>query len=292
MSSFWLRLFGLLACGGAWTVSPSWCSAEEVESDNPFAVDSLHAKFVPSPLGKPAEIVPVVSGPVTQPAGLSLAVAEDCQSCDAGQCPFCPNQKPSTTAPAVIDLPELLSGSDASAIETIKRKLGINLFAGTLFNTTPDAAPAGVCEPAQVESQCSPFQSSTCEIFASPAVANSTYYSFSPATHRSLDDVAALRDCGHMLDEAAHRLESQNLFDQADAVRQTAQSLRLKARDLHAVAAKSPVHSTAPQTVSWEFEAFSAPPSPPPPMYNFFGQPVHWEALVPTQPGYYPNPSR
>ncbi|MEX2142596.1 MAG: hypothetical protein WD894_25305 [Pirellulales bacterium] len=52
--------------------------------------------------------------------------------CGAG-CPKCGFKDPHVT-PVVLDMPELLGGSDEAAIDVIKRKLGINAFRGGIFD--------------------------------------------------------------------------------------------------------------------------------------------------------------
>jgi hypothetical protein len=220
-----------------------------------------------------------------------------------GCCPKC-CFKDSKVTPVVVDVPELLGPSDVTAIEVIKRKLGINAFRGSIFEdpqfpaaqwlscdappklgisfcdafslinvgassacgtscnaidmgkstvTTATAATtsneicssheacatAGACSTANAQcDKCSDsgLLTQACESRPASTVEASTVVSAprGRAVSSSIeeDSVAALRRASLDLDEAAMRLEVSDRYSEADALREAAQHLRMKARDL------------------------------------------------------------
>jgi hypothetical protein len=208
--------------------------------------------------------------------------------------------------PVVMDLPELLSRNDAAAIDTIKHKLGINVFRGSIFEGADEPATqlmkqsaaaewlCGAHVPAQLsaelkkdpppelrtfdvvlekleEADCGPLpgpvaenskQAQACNANATvslSAVADQAADSatcsarrasvtdcayscatstpsrvsleLTPVTAADETPVATLRRTGMALDEAAQRLEESERYSEADALREAAQLLRLKARE-------------------------------------------------------------
>jgi hypothetical protein len=199
-------------------------------------------------------------------------------------CPKCGLTNTQIT-PVVLDVPELLGPSDATAIDVIKRKLGINVFRGSIFeepdfpatklfmNDAPPRLQTQICDPltgtcAQASAACG----ARCDALACDKthVATSTTVaaadeacdascgkacnaacagekvavgvataSLAGAPHGKAfsssiqeDSVAALRRASLDLDEAAMRLEVSDRYAEADALREAAQHLRVKARDL------------------------------------------------------------
>jgi hypothetical protein len=223
-------------------------------------------------------------------------------ACDA--CPKC-GFKDSQVAPVVLDVPDFLGPSDATAIEVIKRKLGINPFRGSIFEEPSfsavqifgaDAPPrlaTSICEPICEAGACSSATcgtccdaSDTCRTAAATATAAkirnevvsshetcaagsecsaagaqcdpgcngsdactcaaeprtnigvaSDWLTFNPrsqafASSIEEDPVAALRRASLDLDEAAMKLEVSDRYAEADALREAAQQLRFRARQL------------------------------------------------------------
>jgi hypothetical protein len=220
-------------------------------------------------------------------------------------CPKC-GFKDSQVTPVVLDMPELLGGGDEAAIATIKRKLGINAFRGSIFEgpPTPTAqllrhdAPAelkmfdcvlekltGVASKTTCGAECAQstaaIESTAAVATTTPAVCGETCTAASSdtsatacneqcsaackannvaatasasdcttgpvettryvivdgqvGTHRGLpsERIELLRElAGPGLDEVANELEKADLYAEADAVREAAQRLRLKAREL------------------------------------------------------------
>jgi hypothetical protein len=214
-------------------------------------------------------------------------------------CPKC-GFKDSHVTPVVLDMPELLGGSDEASIAVIKRKLGINAFRGSIFEepAAPTAqllkhdAPAElktfdcvlekltgstaktVCDaecaaspvavsttgPAACNETCTAACSSTStaacsdtctagcktEHVAATACASDCTTSHVATTVDVVEEyvggtvvpppsdrVELLRELAAPgLDEVANELEKADLYAEADAVREAAQRLRLKAREL------------------------------------------------------------
>jgi hypothetical protein len=242
-------------------------------------------------------------------------------------CPKC-RKAEAAVVPVVLDVPELLGPGDASAIGAIKRKTGINVFHGSIFDG-PDAPTIRLIQgeqPAELESfdhvlerigysgtaaawravgcdiddvtnglkcagKCaeSPACDQVCDgerkltaglkvvrafgnacydAFGGPKVtigstdstrcadtcdenrcesddimgsinprrpiARFTPSSFVPSRDEDsqTDPIIALRHASHGLDKVAEHLEEQERYAEADAMREAAQQLRLKARSL------------------------------------------------------------
>jgi hypothetical protein len=205
-------------------------------------------------------------------------------------CPKC-GFKDVNVKPVVLDVPELLGPDDATAIETIKRKLGINAFRGSIFedpappaaqlfpqgaapelkaqtcdaaccskNTTAattacstTAAAGGVCNAAKgscaagdaVAAASDHFCTAVGECSANASNKNigvpkdwliSAPLARAVATSIEENAVLALRGASFDLDEAAKQLEACDRYHEADALRQAAQELRIKARELKKLA--------------------------------------------------------
>lgn len=112
----------------------------------------------------------------------------------------------------------LFSGSPAkdpssepsrNELETIKRKVGINLFQGTLLDKVPSTA--GGTQSDELETETSE---------SSPAAGSTSR----KPTH--------LRRAAYHLDIAAHQLELAEEYEQADQLRETATLLRQQARQI------------------------------------------------------------
>jgi hypothetical protein len=197
-------------------------------------------------------------------------------------CPKC-GFKDSQVTPVVLDMPELLGGSDEAAIDVIKRKLGINAFRGSIFDGP--AAPAAQLmkhdAPAELKTfdcvlekltgsdskitcgvECLEAQAAVCTAgpggctaACSAACKTSDTTVDSTASDCTLaplattvevsepnagltllpppsDRVELLREFAPGLDDLANKLEDADLFAEADAVREAAQRLRVKAREL------------------------------------------------------------
>jgi hypothetical protein len=203
---------------------------------------------------------------------------------ERGACPKC-GFSDSRVAPVVLDVPELLGACDATAIDVIKRKLGINAFRGSIFeepgfpaaqlfiNDAPPVLKTHVCDPySGTCAQSSQACATLCDALdcGKSNVATSTAVNAShevcgascdktcdtacagekavvgvataalPGAPRGkayassieVDSVAALRRASLELDEAAMRLEVSDRYAEADALREAAHHLRVKARDL------------------------------------------------------------
>jgi hypothetical protein len=214
--------------------------------------------------------------------------------CDA--CPKC-GFKGSHVAPVVLDLPDLMGPGEATAIDVIKRKLGINVFRGSIFeepefpaaklfiNAATPALKTQTCDAysgscGQATSACSTFCDvldcgksnvattvsvnaiteacqAPCEKACSAECASAKEHvgvatTSAPAAPRGMafsssiqeDSVAALRRASLDLDEAAMRLEVGDRYAEADALREAAQHLRAKARDLKRAASAGETAAT------------------------------------------------
>jgi hypothetical protein len=219
-------------------------------------------------------------------------------------CPKC-GFKDSQVTPVVLDMPELLGGSDEAAIEVIKRKLGINAFRGSIFDgpaaptaqllkhDTPaelktfdcvlekltgsdatstcgveclesqaavcTAGPAGCAESCAAACKATDVAvesvSDTCTLTPVATAANGSGYSAEITLLPGPSDrVELLRHVSPGLDELANKLEDAELYAEADAVREAAQRLRLKARELKtgisAVISPPPVKPVSTTTAS------------------------------------------
>ena len=100
-------------------------------------------------------------------------------------------------------------GPSHQELETIKRKVGINLFQGTLLDEVPDSNRTSHADESQ-------------RAASSPALAS---------TSRK---PAKLRRAAYHLDFAAHQLEMAEEYEQADGLRETAALLRQQARQIRA----------------------------------------------------------
>jgi hypothetical protein len=184
----------------------------------------------------------------------------------APTCPLC-RYHDSQVKPVVMDVPEWLAPSDTTAIETIKRKLGINAFRGTIFDgrdqpaetIVKQEAPARLltvewvpetarcdesgsscqcaCPAAKVKSDCQYTADSEedCPGAESTSLASSPPPAPLDADNKSEghpQPVHVLRQGSAELDELAKRLEEDDRYAEADAVRHAAQQLRLTAREL------------------------------------------------------------
>ena len=207
--------------------------------------------------------------------------------CDA--CPKC-GFKDSHVTPVVLDVPELMGPSDASAIEVIKRKLGINAFRGSIFEA-PDCSAAQLFSNAACTAidavcghdSCSAFGvcsaeseqcDKTCDTGACAAQTKVTVgvaAASSPSAPRDQafakmieeDPVAALRRASLDLDEAAMKLEVSDRYAEADALREAAQHLRIKARQFkvgQSVSATNHTNASAVQA-TWYAPAAYCPES-------------------------------
>jgi hypothetical protein len=192
-------------------------------------------------------------------------------------CPQC-GFKDAQVMPVVLDMPELLGGSDETAVDVIKRKLGINPFRGSIFEgpETPAAqlqkqdAPAelkafdcvlekltAIDTSAECGSQCLQSQTAACTTGSGECAAACTgraqtaqsaegdsapeflinaadlaNRNYSVGLSEPADGVELLRQVSPGLDELANKLEDADLFAEADAIREAAQRLRIKAREL------------------------------------------------------------
>ena len=225
-------------------------------------------------------------------------------------CPKCGFTNSHVT-PVVLDVPELLGPGDATAIDVIKRKLGINVFRGSIFEEPAfptarlylhDAPPvlrtqlcdSGSCafSTAQratscdslhcdksdvaavtaVDSKCDVCQTACDKAAATTACAGANpngdaastaapaaIHGIAFASSIGEDSVAALRRASVDLDEAAMRLEAGDRYAEADALREAAQHLRVKARGLKQSASAGQT-TTASQPPYGSVTEWLAPP--------------------------------
>ncbi len=141
-------------------------------------------------------------------------------------------------APLMIDLPELMGPIDRSMVETMKRKLGLYPLAGTLFDEGPcfiamppvplfdgeavhfpDKQVTAVIDDNDCPGSCKPINTTPSLQMLVPALP-------------MIESVEVLRQSSKELETTADRLEQCDLYEQADAVRCTAQGLRQRAREL------------------------------------------------------------
>jgi hypothetical protein len=181
-------------------------------------------------------------------------------------CPKCA-LKDSKVTPVVFDVPDALGPSDATAIETIKRKLGINSFRGTIFDGAEPPArqlikqdapaklltldrvlegvdrcdescscPSSACATDQTKStsENSAKTDDDCPGATPPAGNRPRAVSLEPVRDEAIDydPISVLRQTGWELDHCAQNLEDIDRFTEADALRDAAQVLRVKAREL------------------------------------------------------------
>jgi hypothetical protein len=224
--------------------------------------------------------------------GHCLAGTTATSSCDHAHC----------RQPVVVDLPELLGPNDTSAIDVIKRKLGINVFAGTIYENAA-SPPAGIWS--SDETTYHP-QKPTTAIFSHPEhgtyhvigvdfdsnagligevyldddcpgstprdVAKTSYVTEEPECTQCTVGIDALRNSAEDLDSAANQLERLESFEQADMIRSAAHDLRHLARRLRHNGGPLPaVSAAAPMPLGARFDVLSedvreCTADPPPPI--------------------------
>ncbi|MDZ4819575.1 MAG: hypothetical protein SGJ20_11435 [Planctomycetota bacterium] len=139
-----------------------------------------------------------------------------------------------TQQPIAVDLSQLMGGPEQCPVEFMKNKLRMNVFAGTLFDDAASMPPVPMQEQGRFWTEAShpvsypAYADDDCP--GSREMIRKTSH-VQPVPAPECDSaVEALRCSSRELDMAAERLEALDLYDQADAIRQTAQELRMKAR--------------------------------------------------------------
>jgi hypothetical protein len=216
-------------------------------------------------------------------------------SCDNANC----------RQPVVVDLPELLGPTDGSAIDVIKRKLGINVFAGTIYENSPPS-PALPCAssawhsdeihyyPTPTANQLFPQHDARmyrlsvgigvisdagllgdldddCPGSTPRDVAKTAYVAEEPECTECTVGIDALRNSSEDLDSAANHLERLERYEQADLIRSAAHELRHLARRLRHNGGHLPTVSVAPMPLGARFDVLSedvreCTADPPPPI--------------------------
>jgi hypothetical protein len=237
----------------------------------------------------------------TEPCHCSTAACR-CPSTDAAAASSCDSAH--CRQPVVVDLPELLGPTDGSVIDVIKRKLGINVFAGTIY----DASCAPPCSTDTAAFDWLPnfeaeadkpligrgyhfnriagvgvnsdaglvgdvyLDDDDCPGSASRGVATTSYVTEEPECIECTVGIDALRNSGEDLDAAANQLEKLERYEQADQLRNAAHELRYLARRLrHNGGAIPTVSVGAPMPLGAQFDVLSedikeCAAEPPPPL--------------------------
>ena len=176
-------------------------------------------------------------------------------TCDSSNC----------RQPVVVDLPELLGPTSDSAIDVIKHKLGINNFAGTIYDNPPPPPhcatgawvvddityyPVRPATPLFPQPNLHQYRLAGVgvnsgagligDVFlddedcpgSTPRVAKTAYVTEEPECIEGTVGIDALRNSGEDLDSAANQLERMERYEQADLLRNAAYELRHLARRL------------------------------------------------------------
>ncbi len=310
-----LPLFGIAALFGSLTTLSVVLAVDPI--DYPYEVHAVPRNDKALIYTPPAhyQAVPDCSEKCSQclASDWSAAVTQPTASCQCTTPCRCPATEPTAIwscdnsncrQPVVVDLPELLGPTDDSAIDVIKRKLGINNFAGTIYENPPPLPPysAGAwvadqimyfparpitplfSQPNQHNYQLAGLGMNSeagligdvyidedCPGSTPRGVAKTSYVTEEPECIECTVGIDALRNSGEDLDSAANQLERMERYEQADLLRNAAHELRHLARRLRQDGGAPSVSVAAPMPLGARFDVLSedvkeCAAEPPPPI--------------------------